>query len=230
MGSSSSDSENENWKYFENSKLRPAIPELSILTPNDQVSIQFIIQSVASHRNWNYDNFKQDVDYLIAQNILTISDLHVLRKSSFEKLQIKIILKDLLFKISIMSFKYLKKGVKSVSYGESKEEGLVTAVENEKLTPAQIAKSMLTGSTINAAVQVTNIQISPNNPKNLIVNANGINYECMRYCPHKNVDMLHGYVEGNNLICQKHGWAFDLKNGGLCKEKNKTVNACKLEW
>eukprot|EP00835_Amoeboradix_gromovi_P004751 NODE_391_length_9459_cov_0.222970.p4 type:complete len:230 gc:universal NODE_391_length_9459_cov_0.222970:482-1171(+) len=229
MGTSSGSSDGNNkWEYFENSPLRAAIPPIEILTPNDQVSVPNLVQNICAHRNWEYEPFKKDVDYLDGQYIRILADLHVLRKNSFDKLEIKVILRDILFKISQMSLKYLVKKVKSVD--NNNETSLITSIVEKELTPAEIAKSLLTGKKANASVQVTNIQVAPSNSDRLIVNANGINYECQRYCPHKNVDMLHGYVEGNNLICQKHGWAFNLSNGGLCKEKGKTVHACQLQW
>ena len=238
MGSSSgSDNNDGKWQYFENAKIRSAIPELDTLTPNDQVTIPFIVQSICAHRNWPYEAFKPDVEYLNNQFIRILADLHVLRKQSFDQLQITPILRDLLFKISLMSYKYLLKQVKSINFKQDKnvdyklgKDDLITKVEERQMTPAEIAKSFLTGKTSTVSVQATSIQVAPSNPKKLIVNANGINYECERFCPHKNVDMLHGYVEGNNLICQKHGWAFNLANGGVCSEKNKTVHACQLEW
>ena len=223
MGSSSDDG-NYTTKsaYFTTDKLRPPLPDLDSFIPNDQVSISLIVQSICGHRQWNYDDFKEDVAILDKQHIRILADLHVLRKQSFDKLEISLILKDLLFKTSMESLKHLK--------SPQKVDTKPVELTAENMTPANMAASFLSGKMTTTGVQVTSIQISPQNPKKLIVNANGTNYECERYCPHKNVDMVHGYVEGNNLICQKHGWAFNLANGGLCSEKNKTVHACQLQW
>ncbi|KAI8081298.1 uncharacterized protein BX664DRAFT_301913 [Halteromyces radiatus] len=64
-----------------------------------------------------------------------------------------------------------------------------------------------------------------------IKTSNGQVYECDRFCPHKGVDLsTWGQVLGNNLICTKHNWKFDLSGSGL-GNKGRSIHPCKVnDW
>jgi len=49
-----------------------------------------------------------------------------------------------------------------------------------------------------------------------------------RKCPHEGTDLAHGWMDGNHLVCPKHGWRFDLENGGQCDPHNATINAVEV--
>ena len=56
-------------------------------------------------------------------------------------------------------------------------------------------------------------------------------YELDRYCPHKGADLSKGQVVGTTVICPKHKWGFDLKNGGVCPSKSGySVHSCRIDW
>ena len=44
----------------------------------------------------------------------------------------------------------------------------------------------------------------------------GVVRSAPRWCPHLDHDLADGYVEGNELVCAGHGWAFD-GNGNTYK-------------
>lgn len=56
-------------------------------------------------------------------------------------------------------------------------------------------------------------------------------YEADRFCPHKKVDLsTWGQVLGNQLICTKHNWNFNLDNSGF-SSKGRNIHACKVnDW
>lgn len=60
--------------------------------------------------------------------------------------------------------------------------------------------------------------------------SDGSIYETDRYCPHKKVDLATwGQVLGNQLICTKHNWNFNLEGGFSAKGRN--INPCKVnDW
>ena len=47
-------------------------------------------------------------------------------------------------------------------------------------------------------------------------------------CPHEDVELVHGELDGDQLICGAHGYAFDVKSGAcahearLCWKRYKT--------
>ena len=55
--------------------------------------------------------------------------------------------------------------------------------------------------------------------------------ECFRinrYCPHQKADLLNAEINDDyHLICPVHRWKFDLKNGGVDKRSNLTINSRK---
>ena len=63
-----------------------------------------------------------------------------------------------------------------------------------------------------------------------IVEAGGKQYEIDRFCPHLGGDLERGSVEADRyLVCPRHGWRFDLQNGGACVGNAGTVNAEPVE-
>jgi len=49
--------------------------------------------------------------------------------------------------------------------------------------------------------------------------ADGALRSAPRRCPHMDHDLAEGYVDGNELVCAGHGWAFD--GAGRCFKRNE---------
>ena len=51
-------------------------------------------------------------------------------------------------------------------------------------------------------------------------------YECRKYCPHQGADLSQArIVNGRYLVCPRHGWRFDLDDGGINAESGLTLEA-----
>ena len=48
-----------------------------------------------------------------------------------------------------------------------------------------------------------------------LVNANGVFYAVDGRCPHQNISMIDGLIEGDTIICPYHGSVFNLKTGDV---------------
>ncbi len=55
--------------------------------------------------------------------------------------------------------------------------------------------------------------------------ADGQRFRIRRYCPHQGADLLGARIEGFEVICPRHGWKFDLKEGGVCYAKGFDIAA-----
>jgi UDP-MurNAc hydroxylase len=42
----------------------------------------------------------------------------------------------------------------------------------------------------------------------------GKQYEISKYCPHAGADLTNAFIHQNCVVCPKHGWKFELSNGG----------------
>jgi UDP-MurNAc hydroxylase len=43
-------------------------------------------------------------------------------------------------------------------------------------------------------------------------------------------DLEHSWqTDGRYVVCPRHGWRFDLQNGGKCMHNNDTINAICLD-
>jgi nitrite reductase/ring-hydroxylating ferredoxin subunit len=62
-----------------------------------------------------------------------------------------------------------------------------------------------------------------------VLTKDGSVYETDRYCPHKKVDLATwGQILGNQLVCTKHNWNFNLDGLGT---KGRNINPCKVnDW
>jgi UDP-MurNAc hydroxylase len=64
----------------------------------------------------------------------------------------------------------------------------------------------------------------------ILKEVNGNRYVVDRYCPHQGGDLEYGWIEDNRyLTCPRHGWRFDLENGGACLDNLGSVHAVCLE-
>ncbi len=64
----------------------------------------------------------------------------------------------------------------------------------------------------------------------ITVEAGGVRYSVRRYCPHQGADLTQAWCEGGRyLVCPRHRWRFDLKQGGACTTNGTTLNAVALE-
>ena len=60
------------------------------------------------------------------------------------------------------------------------------------------------------------------------VTSNGARFELDRRCPHQGADLSHGSLEDGCVVCPRHGWRFDLSDGGRDKRSGTSVNAVEL--
>ena len=58
----------------------------------------------------------------------------------------------------------------------------------------------------------------------------GKNYEVNRYCPHNGADLSSVEADSNGRIrCPRHGWLFDINNGGRCVSAEVSLDAKEIE-
>jgi UDP-MurNAc hydroxylase len=51
-------------------------------------------------------------------------------------------------------------------------------------------------------------------------------YSVLRYCPHQGADLAESWVEnGQHLVCPRHRWQFDLRDGGRCALNGSSIQA-----
>ena len=62
----------------------------------------------------------------------------------------------------------------------------------------------------------------------IVVEAGQGRYVVDRYCPHMGGDLSDPCIEGNHVICKRHGWRFDLAAGGDAVGNEGTINANRL--
>jgi UDP-MurNAc hydroxylase len=63
----------------------------------------------------------------------------------------------------------------------------------------------------------------------ICVSANGQTYEINRYCPHQGADLTVADIrDGRFIVCPRHGWTFDLENGGRGTNNAATISATKM--
>lgn len=68
------------------------------------------------------------------------------------------------------------------------------------------------------------------NRERIVVQANGKRFAVDRLCPHQGGDLKTGWVEDDRyLTCSRHGWQFDLLNGGKCVSNHTSVHAICLD-
>ena len=73
---------------------------------------------------------------------------------------------------------------------------------------------------------------SLNIPKDrcVIKDSGGCVHEIDRYCPHQGADLSEAAIDKDGyLICPRHGWRFDLHDGGISNRTNTTINAVTLD-
>jgi len=80
----------------------------------------------------------------------------------------------------------------------------------------------------NLADNIKLIEAVSENDETIMVEANGVRYQIRRYCPHQGADLQYGWSEGNQWVCPKHRWHYDLEEGGVCKSSNACIDALKI--
>lgn len=59
-----------------------------------------------------------------------------------------------------------------------------------------------------------------------VVTAGGQRYAVNRFCPHQGADLREGWIEeGRYLVCPRHRWRFDLRDGGSCGTNGCSIKA-----
>ena len=60
----------------------------------------------------------------------------------------------------------------------------------------------------------------------IAIDAGAARYTVQRYCPHNGGDLTQATIEdGSFLVCPRHKWRFDLRNGGRCTTNETTIRA-----
>lgn len=60
--------------------------------------------------------------------------------------------------------------------------------------------------------------------------SDGKNYEVNRFCPHNGADLSSAEIDDNGRIrCPRHGWLFDINDGGRCLNAEMTLEAKEIE-
>lgn len=60
----------------------------------------------------------------------------------------------------------------------------------------------------------------------IAVSSKNCHYEIDRFCPHQGADLKEAWInEEGHLVCPRHRWQFNLKNGGKCIANEATLNA-----
>lgn len=60
----------------------------------------------------------------------------------------------------------------------------------------------------------------------VVAGGGGQRYMVNRYCPHQGADLSEGWVEeGRYLVCPRHRWRFDLREGGRCVSNSACIQA-----
>ena len=69
----------------------------------------------------------------------------------------------------------------------------------------------------------------PTRRERVRVEVGGQAYEVDRFCPHQGGDLAQGVIIDGCLVCPRHGWTYDLADGGRCLNIDATINAVPLE-
>jgi len=68
------------------------------------------------------------------------------------------------------------------------------------------------------------------NQGRLVIQSVGRRYLVDRFCPHEGADLKEGWVDDERyVVCARHGWRFDLTNGGRCTTNGTSVHAVALD-
>ncbi len=54
-----------------------------------------------------------------------------------------------------------------------------------------------------------------------LFNVDGEFYAIDNVCPHRGAPLSDGRMEGSHVVCPWHGWAFDVRGGGLVMDPNR---------
>jgi UDP-MurNAc hydroxylase len=63
----------------------------------------------------------------------------------------------------------------------------------------------------------------------IIVHYEGKQYSILRYCKHQGADLSQGWIENGCLVCPRHRWHYDLKDGGKCITNLTSIEAICLD-
>ncbi|KAI9297621.1 hypothetical protein K502DRAFT_300703 [Neoconidiobolus thromboides FSU 785] len=193
----------------------------------DSMKASTLLELIASERNWPSNLVLNDLEILEKNRLFTISDLKVLSKESWKQIGLLPIVKDL---IQAKIYKNKKKAKKMKKKYQSTSESSEEESINES---TELAKAHTNGESKNGSQSIKPLSIVPDGNMIKVAAADGTIYQTNRYCPHKKVDLVtKGRVSGNTLVCTKHNWIFDLKNGGSCTNKpGNSIRACQLnDW
>lgn len=239
----------------ESSKASPEMEQLSLgdttveplekLGYDQSTPVADLLKSLAAERQFTEEQLKSDIQFFVEQNrFRTVGDLLLLSKSGWKDLYKNgsgcvPLVKDLVkAKIDL-----LRDFTKKQKHGKEKDSKSVAGSSdyNSKLQQLEKIENDIIEATGTPMLNhkplpiiSPSIKLGSSADRLVVEVANGIKFECDRWCPHKGVDLAGGsvLVQGSSvkLVCPKHKWEFELNNGGIYPPKGKTVNACKLDW
>ncbi len=62
-----------------------------------------------------------------------------------------------------------------------------------------------------------------------LFNVNGDLFAMDNLCPHRGAPLSDGRMEGSQVVCPWHGWAFDVRRGGLVMDPNRCQKTFSVE-
>ncbi|KNC74408.1 hypothetical protein SARC_13045 [Sphaeroforma arctica JP610] len=212
----------------------------------DDVKTDELLSTLALHRNWTEVQQKADVRSLYHNRLYTVGDLRSLSTASWDTVELLPLVKDLLRRAielrcltPLPVFERLELDDSSASSPGVSDMSILTAQSQSASVGGRSHSSALIGWDKYkrlAQAQRFGKDAMSQSSRRMTVQDGGKTYEVDRYCPHKNVDMKGMPVRNGVLTCTKHDWRFDLRNGGMCARKGKSVNAVclaadpKLAW
>eukprot|EP01134_Creolimax_fragrantissima_P004902 CFRG4902T1 len=211
---------------------------------NNAMKSDDLIKLLASTRNWSEVQVQADLRSLHHNRLYTVGDLRSLTEESWKIVELLPLVKDLISRaIDLRRFTPLW----TTETQRNGEEDKIRYSSTSSL-PSSSSSSVSKQSSA-LSVNATVVETAPKRfnerstktftrrlGRRMVVHDGRRSYEVDRYCPHKGVDMMGMPVRGGVLTCTKHDWKFDLKRGGMCARKGKSVNAVcisadpKLQW
>jgi UDP-MurNAc hydroxylase len=77
---------------------------------------------------------------------------------------------------------------------------------------------------------IAKISAFRNRKERIVVEVGGQQYEIDRYCPHQGADLRYGWCAGGRYwVCSRHGWKFNIENGGRCLTSADSIGALSME-
>lgn len=214
--------------------------QVSVATAPSTELVSDLLSKFAQDRGWSKEQLDADLHLASSNRLTNVTDLRLLSQQSWDKLPFLPIVKDLLKiasdgvtvplpQVSVSAPPCLNLAPSAAASGTNVSDSPSSSslAKSANIFTAEICKSI-------SGLSLDSTAIKPLSATKIeVTTASGKKYEADRLCPHKGVDLVGGKVQGDNLICPKHKWEFDLAHGGVCVKKGPdcaTLNAIALDW